>query len=103
MAGRLTFKRGPKATGLAGIGEPHAHVDVKIAGYVVGSIVPPNWRSKDSDWRVRLMVKDPARPGGWTSALLTYKAKDEADARAWLERVDTQLRAKYDLHAFEKE
>jgi hypothetical protein len=103
MVGRLSFKRGPKATGLARIGEPHAHVDIKIAGRMVGNIVPPHWSHKDSDWRVRVNVDDPDKPGGWKSLLLVYRAKDEADARAFVTRVDQSIRAKFDLYAFPKE
>jgi hypothetical protein len=104
MAGRLTFMRQPRTTGLAGIARPHPDTTIKIAGREVGTISPPHMRAKDNYWRIRLMRVLPDRPAGcWESILLVYRAKDEADARAFVQRVDARVRAMYNLHAFAKE
>jgi hypothetical protein len=104
MAGRLTFMRQPRATGLASVARPHPDTTIKIAGREVGAISPPHWQAKNNDWRIRFMRVLPDRPDGcWESILLAYRAKDEADARAFVQRADEKIRATYNLHAFAKE
>lgn len=81
---RVHFKRQPRETGLASVGNPHAAVDIFIDNKLVGYIQPPAWNTKDNYWRIRVML--PTRVGGvadwkWVTLLLAHP--DEATARAW--------------------
>lgn len=79
---RFTFKKQPKITGLAGVGHPNQHVDIKQAGLIVGQITAPSYRR--STWGVGLMINKPASENcGW-SWWFPREFATEEQARDWL-------------------
>jgi hypothetical protein len=88
---KVTFKRGPRPTGLQAVGHPHADTEIKLNGKVIGAISGPAWNTSPG-WEIGFMVEkaaeDLASPinnpnCGWRWAF--FKAQpDEAAARAWV-------------------
>jgi hypothetical protein len=53
---KLSFKKGDGNTGLYAIGTPYNSTDIKIDKKRVGSIIPPSWNSKNTGWKISMMV-----------------------------------------------
>jgi hypothetical protein len=83
MATNFTFKKEARETGLASVGNPNPNTVIKLNKLEVGYIAGPNWQSKDSLWRVRLMKKK-KEGEGWEWTTLAAKFEDEPAARAYL-------------------
>ena len=54
---KFTFKKQPKAQGLARVGRPYASVSIKYLGKTVGNILAPNYTTKDGKWGIQIAVK----------------------------------------------
>lgn len=85
---KITFKRQPKATGLAAVGNPHPNTDIKMDGKLVGTIVPPNWRDNGKEWLIMVRLKKPLPlPAGenctWYNAVLKPRFANEEAAREY--------------------
>lgn len=96
---RPRFKKEARATGLARIAEPYAHVSIIRKGLNMGLIVAPN-RRMDGMWRVQLRVDndDTAANCPWKCVTLKRMFAAEAEAREWLIQNWTALTQKFALH-----
>ena len=96
---KLTFRREPKQTGLSGVGNPYASVQIKRNKREVGLIAAPNWQTKDGKWGVGLMVKDEESSSfGWKWVFFKARHDNEDAARAWVTENAERIQSKYDLH-----
>ena len=101
MAKKFTFKKQPRETGLAAVGNPHPDTDIKHNKMLVGTISAPHWQSPDNLWRIRFMV---AEEGGdnpncdWKWIQLKKKFDSEPEAREFLKERAEQILEHYDLH-----
>ncbi len=77
---KLSFKRGPKATGIEKVANPYPFVYIKGDKKQVGWISPPTTRGPLL-WRIHLHVK---RDQGFENVTLRYKATSEEDARRFV-------------------
>lgn len=96
---KLSFKRQEKPTGLAAIGQPYAHVDIKADKKKCGCIFPPNRYGQDY-WKVSLAVKkEPSEespaPFAWVS--FKFQGKDENEAREFVKKYWDKFQEKYDI------
>lgn len=66
---KFTFKKEPRETGLAGVGNPNPDTRIKHNKKVVGCITGPNWMSKDNKWTVRFQVDEKEEGKGWRWAI----------------------------------
>lgn len=98
---KFTFKKHPRATGLARVGDPNPNTDIRNLGKNIGWIAGPNYRSGDH-WRIWLSVKQDEHPG-WTNVCLKAKFDTEPEAREWLQKNRTNLIMRYDLHYHEND
>ena len=89
---RFTFKRQPRATGLAGVGNPWPSTDIKLRGKVVGVIAAPNWRSDSQLWTIRLMIES-SLPPGWYWKTIRQKFPTEEEAREYVSSHNDDLAA----------
>jgi len=80
---KFTFKKQPKETGLASVGNPWQNVDIKHNKKIVGTIYAPNWMSKDGKWRVSVMVE--TESGKWEWRTFKVRFDDEQSARKWVQ------------------
>jgi hypothetical protein len=89
---RPTFKKGPRATGLAAVGHPYADTTIKLGKREVGIISPPsrgNLRGPDeTGWRAGVMVmkeKPDDNPNcPWRWVFFRPQFADEPAAREWV-------------------
>lgn len=95
---KFTFKKQPRETGLASIGNPYPWVDIKLAGKVVGCIQPPSVFGGDT-WRVRFMVISEANTRGWAWAELKAHYESEQDARDYITTNSARIQDKLRLRA----
>lgn len=91
----VTFKKTPRATGLARVTEMKSFTEIRINGKRVGLIVIP-LGFKDNV-RIRLMIKCEEHPG-WKWATLKAGFEDEGAARATLKAKEKYIVDKLDLH-----
>jgi hypothetical protein len=78
---KFTFKKEPKETGLASIGNPNSNTIIKLNKHEVGIISGPNWASKDNLWCVQLKKK---KESSWDWTILKQKFENEPQARIYL-------------------
>lgn len=99
---RLSFKKEPQQTGLAGVGNPYSSTHIKIDGFKVGTISPPNWSSKDNLWTISLAIANPDKESNceFKWIFLKKRPENEPDARVWLKEFIQPLTEKYDLYSF---
>ena len=98
MAGKLTFKREARETGLASVGKPHPDVQIKHGGKQVGCIAAPTWQTTDNKWAVRLAIVLPS--GGWEWFRCKERHDSEVAAREWVKAHEAQILG-MKLHRFE--
>lgn len=94
---KFTFKRQPKATGLARIDKPYSSVDVKYKGKMMGVIAPPSIHSKEYVWTARFTVKD---GNSWKWLTFKRRFETEQDARDFFQD-QIEFLLMQDLHYFE--
>lgn len=99
---KFTFRKQPRATGLAAVTETHPDTDIKLGGLVVGSIDAPHHTSTDGLWKLRFAVTDASQKCGWRWVTLKYRPKDEPAGRAYVNERFEQINA-LGLHKFPKE
>ncbi len=102
MAGRLSFKKQPRETGLSAIGNPYASVDVKLDGLICGMVSVPS-RFGHDHWKIRLIVKDAEQKCGWRWVFLKGNHADEAAAREFLVKNWDTIKTKFELTSYETE
>lgn len=93
VEGDLTFRRGRKPS------DPRlglfATVDILMGGRIVGVLSPPRPREQ-TDWCIRLVVRDKTEQGWhWTELLSRFA--EEKHARFSVTQADALLRRRYDL------
>jgi len=94
---KLSFKKQPKETGLATVGNPYQSVDIKADKKLVGTIYAPNWRTKDNLWSIGFMVIDTEKHSGWKWVTLKFKGETEQECRDWLKENWEEIQAKLPL------
>lgn len=98
---KFTFKKHPRETGLAAVGNPHPNTDIKHNKRLVGVIDAPNWSSTDDQWRIRLMKKktepDDNPNSDWKWIRLKKTFDSEPEAREFLNQNVDQLLS-WNLH-----
>jgi hypothetical protein len=83
MNSKITFKRGPRPTGLYAVAHPHPDTDIKVGGKSVGQI----HRTADrSGWQVMVCVEGGGGNPNCKWRNVTFKAWWETEelARAWV-------------------
>ena len=93
---KFTFKKHPRATGLAAIGYGRRQsVDIKLKGKNVGLISAPNHTTKDNLWGVGVQVKGSAKgnpESDWRWVYFKCRFATEELARQFVtERLETAL------------
>lgn len=99
---KLTFKKEPRNTGLAGVGYPYPDVQIKYGGKRIGDICAANWQRKT--WDARLAVEktvelDDGNPNCAWVWVNIGKYHSEQEARKAVSDRWTELVSKYKLHA----
>lgn len=93
---KLSFKKEPKATGLAHVANPYAGVEIKGDEKRVGTINPPfrnEWK-----WSVSFMIKDSEHRLGWRHVNLKWRGDTEEEARDFVKRVWDDFQMRYELY-----
>lgn len=97
-----TFKKHPRATGLAGIGDK-PQIDIKLRKKVVGSIHPPNFFRGKDNWQIGFMIvkediNEDLNPNcPWRWFWVKNDATDEESARSWVRLNFDRVAFKYKL------
>lgn len=93
LEGDLEFRAGDKPTNPTQGKDPI--VEILIGGRIVGVLSPPRpWGQ--SDWCIRLLVRD-ASEQGWHWTELLSRFSEEKHARFSVKQADNLLRNRYDL------
>jgi hypothetical protein len=96
---KLTFKKEPRITGLAGVGYPNPSTIIKWNKKEVGYIGAPNWLSKDNKWVIRFTIKT-NNPLGWKWISLKGRFDSEEEARIHIKKNGERI-FKLNLHQME--
>jgi len=86
---KISFKKQPRTTGLAGIGNSYQTTDIKVNKKIIGYIYPPTWRSKDNNWKINIAVEGCTKDDSncsWRWVNLKYKPENESDGRIWIKK-----------------
>jgi hypothetical protein len=100
---KVTFKKQPRETGLAAVGNPYPDVDIKVDKKVCGHISAPNWQRNTWDVYFMVIKKDILEDGNlnceWKTVSAKKKFSTEEDARAAaLGLIENILKKGYQLH-----
>lgn len=86
----LSFKRGPRPTGLFSVGHPNADTEIKLDKKLVGMIYAPDWQTKDGKWSAHFMVfkskpdEDKRENCPWKWVQLSKRFDSEEEAREYV-------------------
>lgn len=94
---KVTFKKDPRETGLAAVGNGLQSSDIKFKKKVFGRIQAPNWRTKDNKWGVSIMVYDQTSHSGWRWAFFKLRHDTEQEARDWITANFEKLSQQYSI------
>lgn len=94
----FTFKKEPKETGLAAVGNPNSDTQIKLKKKQVGYIAGPSWNSKDSLWHVRFAVSE-GKSFKWVKLKAAFET--EPAARAYLTEHFERITKSFALHPLE--
>jgi hypothetical protein len=100
---RLSFKKQPKETGLAGVANPNPFTDIKADKKKVGYISPPS-RFGDNQWTVWLAVKRQTtdeNPCPFENVRLKWRGNSEQEGRDFLKDRWESICKTYDLFQHE--
>ena len=102
---KLSFKKHPKQTGLASVGNSYQGSDIKLDGKVFGEINPPNWRTSHNFYTVSIMIKktepDDNPNCDWKWVFFKRRFVSDSEAREWVKSNITKITEKYTLHFYE--
>ena len=90
---KFTFKKHPRATGLAAVGYGRQSVDIRLAGKNIGLIRGPDWTTPDHCYSIGVQVKgnpDNNPNCSWHWVYFKVRFATEDVAREW---VTTRLEA----------
>lgn len=98
---KVTFKKHPKETGLASVGNPYQSVDCKINKKTFGLICAPTWQTKGNKWSIQIMVikTEPDNNPNCNWKWINFKATFDSPelAREWLQSNIENILNKYTL------
>lgn len=95
----ISFKKQPRSTGLASIGESQRS-DIKVNMKCVGMITGPSWRDTDNSFKVRLMVKDGDQENvDWKWITMKVKFENDKAARLWVKQHLESVGTKFPLYS----
>jgi hypothetical protein len=94
----FTFKKEPKETGLAAVGNPNSQTQIKLKKKQVGYIAGPSWSSKDLLWRVKFAVSE-GKSFKWVTLKATFET--EPEARTYLTTNFERITNTFSLHSLE--
>lgn len=100
----VTFKKGTRQTGLAGMMENDPDIAIKVNKQIVGYIHPPSYRQRTSQFGIRFTVKKPLNKVNtnpncdWYWVFISINTTEEADARMWVKENIMKITEKYILH-----
>lgn len=94
----LRFAKEPKETGLYAVGHPNSTTNIKINGKIAGSIVPPSWNSKHTNWVIRIAIEE---DGTWRWVQFKQQFETEPEGRKFVIDNISGILKKYKLHLFE--
>ena len=101
---KVTFKKYPRETGLASVGNSQQSVNIKVDKKVVGIIHAPNWQTVDHKWSLSFsVIKDTPDDNpncDWKWIFLKARFDTEEDARSFVIRNIDKLAEKYKFHYF---
>lgn len=98
---KITFKKEPKATGLAAVGHSNQSVKIKFDGKEIGRIIAPTWQTTDHKWGLGFTVKtpnDPNAPKSWRWFFLKQRFDTEEQARQFVLDNSTKI-VELNLHS----
>lgn len=99
---KLSFKKEPRETGLAGVGRPWPNVLIKADRKKVGTIVAKNWHQ--DKYQIWLTVKQTPTVESrcpFRSVKLKFECDTEEEAREFLQKSWETILKKFELHQFE--
>jgi hypothetical protein len=94
----FTFKKEPKETGLAAVGNPNSNTQIKLNKKQVGYIAGPSWLSKDNLWHVKFAVSE-GKSFKWVTLKASFET--EPEARVYLTTNFERITKTFSLHSFE--
>lgn len=81
----ISFKKHPRETGLASVGNSRQSVDIKVNKKVCGMINAPNWQTKDNKWSISIILKkeidiitDTNCDWVWVNVKIRFDTEEEA-------------------------
>lgn len=100
---KITFRRGPKQTGLSAIGDPYPQTDLKFKGKKFGAIFPPHYSGSpefsQEKWEIRIMLlkDDPSKSKNpncpWRWVVFNAKFDEEPQARKYVAKHEKEILA----------
>ena len=97
-----TFKKYARMTGLAGIGYSQQSSDIKLGGKVIGTIVAPNWQTKDNKWSLMFSVmktEPDSNPNcDWKNIFLKARFESCEDAKQFVKDNIDKIAEKFEFH-----
>jgi hypothetical protein len=99
---KFTFKKYPRATGLAGVAEAgREYYDIKLKGIYVG-IFGKNHSNEKFDIRFQIIKKDIMEDGNpnceWKWITLKYKTSSSQEAKDFLIKFSEEIQKKFNLY-----
>ncbi len=104
---KFTFKKEPRVSGLAAIGNPNPDTQIKLNKKECGRIVGPVWSSTDKMWTIRFTVKktvpDDNPNCDWKWVQFKKKFETEPEAREYITQNAEKIlnESSLTLHYFE--
>jgi len=96
---KLTFKKHPKETGLAAVGNRRQCVDIKMDKKIIGLIAAPNWSTEDQKYGVSVAVES---SDSWKWLFCKKRCETEQQARELAPKFVEYLISKgHTIHKFE--
>jgi len=100
---KLTYKKHPAQTGLAGIGHPYQSSDIKISKKKMGLIIAPNWNK--TGWQLGFAIKK-ERPDDnpncdWRWFYFSNRFETEIEAKQCAEKSINRFMEIHNLHYFD--
>lgn len=100
MALKFSFKKEPRETGLAAVGNPYPNTQIKLDKQQVGYISAPTWQTKDRMWGVHFAVEKDGGCG-WHWIHVKRRFDSEPESREWIKQNAEKVQKQFTLHKFE--
>lgn len=103
---KLSFRKEPRETGLAGVVNPVPPTQIKVDGKIIGSIIPPSYRDPEYLWKVSFMVMKSEPDGNpncdWKHIYLKKKFSEESEAREHIKQIIDEIMKRYTFKYLEE-